>query len=55
MPIDNLAADLPAPRDDEPPSLRQDILDELADHLDFAIRRERLTHPADPTAAESRH
>jgi hypothetical protein len=35
------AADgLPAPRNDEPASLRQDILDELADHLDCALARE---------------
>jgi hypothetical protein len=35
------AADgLPTPRNDEPASLRQDILDELADHLDCALTRE---------------
>jgi HAAS len=37
-----LAARLPAPSGDEPPSLRQDILDELADHLHCATRRELL-------------
>jgi hypothetical protein len=34
------AGGLPAPRDDEPASLRQNILDELADHLDCALARE---------------
>src|SRR5579863_9875627 len=29
----DIADELPAPRDDEPSSLRQDIADELADHL----------------------
>ncbi len=37
----NLAADLPAPRDDEPADLRRDILDELSDHLQCAVDRER--------------
>src|SRR5262245_49688600 len=37
-----LAVGFPAPRDDEPSSLRQDILDELADHLRCATRRELL-------------
>ncbi|MBX3437643.1 MAG: hypothetical protein KF861_09145 [Planctomycetaceae bacterium] len=36
------AADLPPPRDDEPASLRRDIADELADHLECALRRELL-------------
>ncbi|HUQ68109.1 MAG TPA: hypothetical protein VM165_01215 [Planctomycetaceae bacterium] len=36
----DLLADLPAPRDDEPSSLRQDILDELSDHLSCAFHRE---------------
>ncbi len=39
----DLTADLPAPRDDEPASLRQDIIDELADHLHCALQRELLT------------
>ncbi len=37
-----LSAELPPPRDGEPPSLRQDILDELADHLAGAHKRELL-------------
>ena len=37
-----LSARLPPPRADEPASLRQDILDELADHLQCALRREML-------------
>ncbi len=38
----DLTADLPSPRDDEPASLRQDIIDELADHLHCALQRELL-------------
>ncbi|MEZ6054994.1 MAG: carboxypeptidase-like regulatory domain-containing protein, partial [Planctomycetaceae bacterium] len=38
----DLTADLPPPRDDEPSSLRQDIIDELTDHLECATRRELL-------------
>jgi hypothetical protein len=33
---------LPAPRDDEPAGLRQDIVDELADHLTLSVQRERM-------------
>ena len=33
---DDLTAALPSPRDDEPASLRQDIVDELSDHLHCA-------------------
>ncbi len=40
MPYDEIAADLPPPADDEPASLRQDLLDELADHLACAMARE---------------
>jgi hypothetical protein len=36
----DVADDLPAPRGDEPSSLRQDIVDELADHLQCAFTRE---------------
>jgi hypothetical protein len=39
---DATSADLPAPRDDEPTGLRQDILDELADHLACSYNRELL-------------
>ena len=38
----DIAADLPAPRDDEPESLRRDIVDELADHLQCSLQRELL-------------
>ena len=50
---ESLLADLPAPRDDEPPSLRSDIVDELADHLACAFRREVLKD-GDETLAEQR-
>jgi hypothetical protein len=39
---DTLSAQMPSPRDDEPPTLRQDILDELGDHLACAYNRELL-------------
>jgi len=39
---DSVSADLPTPRDDEPAGLRQDILDELADHLTCSYNRELL-------------
>ena len=40
---ENISAELPAPRDDEPASLRQDIVDELRDHLECALVRELHT------------
>lgn len=49
----NLAADLPPSRDDEPASLRQDIFDELADHLACALDRERKRQSARPETTES--
>ena len=39
---DTVSALLPPPRDDEPASLRQDIIDELSDHLVCAYHRELL-------------
>jgi len=45
----SLTSELPAPRDDEPESLRADIVDELADHLSCALARE-LHHKDEPTA-----
>ena len=39
---DTLSAELPAPRDDEPPGVRDDIVDELVDHLACAYNRELL-------------
>jgi hypothetical protein len=39
---ETLSALLPPPRDDEPASLRQDIIDELGDHLACAFNRELL-------------
>lgn len=46
------AAALPPCRDDEPASLRQDILDELADHLACAYRRELLRTGGDAALSE---
>jgi hypothetical protein len=45
----DLAADLPPPNADEPASLRQDIVDELADHLTCAARQEALRAELDRT------
>ena len=50
---DSFSADWPAPRDDEPPGLRQDILDELADHLACSYNRE-LLRGANPGEARRR-
>jgi hypothetical protein len=51
----DLTADLPAPRDDEPASLRQDIADELADHLACAVRREELRENSEPWGSAPRN
>jgi hypothetical protein len=50
---DTISAELPPRRDDEPAGLRQDILDELADHLGCAYHRE-LLRGADAGAARRR-
>ena len=50
---DTLSAAFPPPRDDEPASLRQDILDELNDHLACAYNRE-LLRGMDSDAARQR-
>src|SRR5262245_32616076 len=50
---DSLSAEMPAPRDDEPSSLRQDILDELTDHLACSYNRE-LLRGANPGEARRR-
>jgi len=50
---DTLSALLPPHRDDEPAGLRQDILDELVDHLISSYHRE-LLRGSDPAAARAR-
>src|SRR5262245_9600261 len=50
---EGLSALLPAPRGDEPAGLRQDILDELGDHLRCAFNRE-LIRGNEPEAAGAR-
>ncbi|HEX3449980.1 MAG TPA: carboxypeptidase-like regulatory domain-containing protein, partial [Isosphaeraceae bacterium] len=50
---ETLSALLPPRRDDEPPTLRQDILDELGDHLGCAYNRE-LLRGADSQLARQR-
>lgn len=47
---DALDAPLPDPRGDEPPALRQDIADELNDHLHQALTRERRRGTDEQTA-----
>jgi len=54
MPPSDLTVDLPAPRDDEPASLRDDIADELRDHLECALRREQLRTSESTTNSEPR-
>jgi len=44
--------DFPPERDDEPSSLRQDILDELTDHFACALNRELLKNPDEQLARE---
>jgi len=49
---DSLHDDLPAPHPDEPPRLRDDIADELNDHLACAMRRELLKDNDDKAATK---
>ncbi|MFO1021389.1 MAG: hypothetical protein U0903_11920 [Planctomycetales bacterium] len=49
-PLDSL---LPAPRDDEPASLRQDIIDEVRDHLHSALLRELHRTPDENLAKQN--
>ncbi|MFK7777601.1 MAG: hypothetical protein QM501_05710 [Gimesia sp.] len=44
--------DFPPERDDEPSSLRQEILDELGDHFACALNRELLKNPDEQTAKQ---
>ncbi|QDT44348.1 hypothetical protein Pan241w_44570 [Gimesia alba] len=44
--------DFPPKRDDEPSSLRQDIIDELTDHFACALNRELLKNPDEQTAKQ---
>ncbi|HCO24367.1 MAG TPA: hypothetical protein DIT97_15500 [Gimesia maris] len=44
--------DFPPERDDEPSSLRQDIIDELSDHFACALNRELLKDPDEQTAKQ---
>ncbi|MBW3543282.1 MAG: hypothetical protein KY476_23755, partial [Planctomycetes bacterium] len=48
---EELAADLPEPRPSDPSALRDDILDELSDHLTCAAERERLRGGDDANVA----
>tara|TARA_R110002111_G_scaffold247140_2_gene310021 strand:+ start:12324 stop:13799 length:1476 start_codon:yes stop_codon:yes gene_type:complete len=44
--------DFPPERDDEPSSLRQEIIDELSDHFACALNRELLKNPDESTAKQ---
>ncbi|QDT80838.1 hypothetical protein Mal35_43130 [Gimesia maris] len=44
--------DFPPERDDEPSSLRQDIIDELSDHFACALNRELLKNPDEQIAKQ---
>ena len=44
--------DFPPRRDDEPSSLRQDIIDELSDHFACALNRELLNNPDEKIARQ---
>ena len=50
--LDAILARLPEPRDDEPASLRQDILDELTDHLACAFHRELVKSGSEQLAQQ---
>ncbi len=50
---EDILSDLPAPNSEEPMSLRQDIADELKDHLQCSAHREALS-PSDPETVEQR-
>ncbi len=52
-PGDAFEAGLPPPQADEPPALRRDIIDELADHLECSFRHE-LLRGCDPETARAR-
>jgi hypothetical protein len=52
---DDMTAELPAPRDDEPESLRRDIVDELRDHLQCAFHRELHLSRGCTSADEARN
>lgn len=51
---DEITKSLPPRRDDEPASLRQDIVDEIQDHIQCSLRRELLVGRGDETAAWQR-
>jgi hypothetical protein len=52
--FDESAAQFPAPRSEEPAGLRREIVDELADHLTCARRREQLADAAQTEEAINR-
>jgi len=51
---DEILARLPPCRDDEPSNLRQDIADEILDHLECGVRRELLINKSNEILARQR-
>ncbi len=51
--VESLTGRMPPVREDEPPGLRQDIFDELKDHLAASLQRE-LLRSGDPATARAR-
>ena len=49
---EDISNDLPAPRPDEPPMLRSDILDELHDHLQSSLEHEQIQGKGEEAARE---
>jgi len=52
--VSEITKDLPPRRDDEPPTLRQEIADEILDHLHSSLRRELLVSGSDEASALGR-
>ena len=54
MDAQEITTRLPPRREDEPASLRQDIVDEILDHLQCGLRRELLVQGGDEASAKKR-
>lgn len=54
VPVHEITKSLPPSREDEPASLRQNIVDEILDHLQCSLRRELLVHGSDEATAKNR-
>ena len=54
MHADEISNRLPPLRDDEPATLRQNIVDEILDHMHVSLRRELLVNGGDESGARQR-